>query len=54
MNIGQVKNSIVTESGNINNPQIKTVYTSKTFWKGFISGIISSIVGSIIYDWLFN
>lgn len=59
MNINNIENSNVTESGNIINPttnvhNIKEQVFLKepVFWKGFISGIIASIVASLLYDFV--
>lgn len=59
MNINNIENSNVTESGNIINPttnvhNIKEQVSLKeqVFWKGFISGIIASIVASLLYDFV--
>lgn len=59
MNINNIENSNVTESGNIIKPttnvhKIKKLVSLKepVFWNGFISGIIASIVASLLYDFV--
>lgn len=56
MKIGQITNSIVTASGDINNPKMKNRQTWNTkfsFGAGFLSGVLASLIASWIWSLLF-